>query len=84
MHNINYDTKTKTFKDHKLKVVVTKNEVQGYVDQDQVYGVYIDDLKRLRVSTATAPCGEFDKSCARIKCMTMVCETVEEIIAASK
>lgn len=84
MTKIRYDTKERTVGGHRVKVIVAKSEVCGYVDGSQVYGVYVDDPDRLRVSTATAPTGEFTKSQAYVKCMTMVCEVVEDITAAAE
>ncbi len=75
----NYDEKERTVAGHLVKVVVFRDEVCGYVDGSQIYGVYVDDPDRLRVSTAISPTGEFQKSWAYVKCMTMVCEVVSEI-----
>lgn len=84
MAKLNYDTKERIMGGHRVKVAVVRNEVCGYVDGSQVYGVYVDDPDRFQVSTATAPTGDFAKSQAYVKCMTMVCEIVEEIAAAAE
>lgn len=63
----------------KIKVVVVKDEVQGFVGRNQVYGVYIDDHMRLRVSTAQAPCGSLEQSRAIIECMQQVLDKVESL-----
>lgn len=84
MAKLDYDMKERTVQGHRVKVSVGKNEVCGHVDGSQVYGVYVDDPARMRVSTSTAPSGDFAKSKAYVMCMMMVCETVEEITAVAE
>lgn len=67
----------------KIEVRVVGNEVRGFVDGNQVYGVYTDD-DRPRVSTAQAPCGTLEKSRAVVECMRRVLRRAESIISMQK
>ena len=67
-----------------IQVIVKGNEVQGFVGTDQVYGVYIDQPDRLRVSTAQCPSGPLEKSRLVIECMQQVLDKVDELVASGK
>jgi hypothetical protein len=74
---LDFDTIEATRYGHRILVKVLPREVVGYVDGNQVYGVYTG-IRRVdpHTSTAQAPSGRFTYSCAVVQCMMMVVDTV--------
>jgi len=71
---------TTTYLESEIKIISNKQEVQGLVNGQQVYGIYIDQgIDRLRVSTAQCPCGSFKDSVTVIYCMQLVINHVKDM-----
>lgn len=77
---LSYDEKVCTFNGKKIRAVVTKDEIQGFVEDVQVYGIYIDrGLENARTSMATCPSGTLDNSEPIIRCMRLVLSVVNDL-----
>jgi hypothetical protein len=53
------------------------SEVCGFVDEEQVFGIYVDDPQAIRSSLAQCPSGEIKKVQAIVKCMSLVVQVVD-------